>query len=309
MATPSSGAISANNIRTEFGLSGPLSFGNLYRGGSTIRNNFGNNSGVPANGALDFSDYYNLYKDGTIAQKIAAWESYRTTGLHSQKLESGVVKITHTNDYYSNSYMAGPGGTQVVTNNYTTERSSMIAPSEWTTIIGVAGCGLASGGTISSSHTQYNHYNDNHNGNANVATAQINLPFTELGNISYSFNRAANARWAAGMLILMPGKWEVNRDYTAQGSGWGYNTLGIGNNAPSISFLSNEFAVHGRERNGNGPSSGGITGTNVSKVSINGWWYNTGNAAISWPTGASSSASPYMYNEQPDGTWIFREVS
>jgi len=312
MSTPSSGAISANNIRTEFGLSGSLSFGSLYRGGSTIRNNYGNNSSVPTSGALDFSDYYNLYKEGTIAQKIVAWETYRTTGLHTTTpYGGGEDNVTHSGEYYQNNVRAGPGPLQSTLNTQTTARASMIAVSEWTTCIGISASGGMSNRTtpFSSSHTHYGAYTDTHNGNANMALVQINEPFTDLLSITYQWNRFNAWRWGEGFLILMPGKWEVNRDYTATGSGWGSNSLGIANNAPSISLAYNEIAIHGRERGGDGASSGGITGTNISSVSRHGWWYNTGNIGIVWPTNGATSTSPYMFNEQPDGTWILREVS
>ena len=314
MALPSSGAISASDIRTEFGLSGSLSLGNLYRGGTIIKNNYGNNASVPFSGALDFSDYYDLYLEGTIAQKISAWETYRGYGLMTEILP-GLTEgnVTYTDKHLNNPW-AAPGSPQTAYNTQTSSRSSHVAPSMWTTVIGISASGSMSNrsnpiSVYSPSATLYNEYTDTHNGNANMATAQINLPFTEVGNVSYAWNRFNTWRWGVCFLILMPGKWEVNRDYTAQGTGWGVNGNGIGNSAPSLAMASNEIIVHGRERGGDGFSQGDIVGTNVTRVNANGWWYNTGNVGISWPTGASSSASPYMQNEQPDGTWVFREVS
>jgi len=313
MALQSSGAISANDIRTEYGLTGSLSFGNLYRGGNVIRNNYGNTNGFPFSGSpLEFADFYTQYKEGTVAQKIANWELYRAYGLHTCTKEGGVEeRVTHSGELYQNNPRAAPGSPQLTKNTETTTRASHTAVSEWTTCIGISASGGMSNNTtpFTSSHTHYGTYYDTHNGNANMALVQINKPFTELGNITYRWNRFNTWRWGEGFLILMPGKWEVNRDYTATGSGWGSNSLGITNNAPSISLAYNEIAIHGRERGGDGASSGGIAGTNISSVSRHGWWYNTGNVGIVWPTNGATSTSPYMFNEQPDGTWILREIS
>ena len=311
MALQSSGAISVSDMRTEFGLSGAVSFSNLYRGGNVIRNNYGNNASVPQNGTLEFSDYYNLYKEGTIVQKIQNFESYKRLGMMTEILPGGSEGAVDYNDKHLNNPWAAPGSPQTCTN---TQSRIGFACSEWTTVIGISASGSMSNrsnpiSSYSPSYTLYNEYTDTHNGNANMATAQINEPYNELGSISYAWNRFNTWRWGVCFLILMPGKWEVNRDYTATGSGWGVNSNGIANNAPSLSMASNELMVYGRERGGDGFSQGDIIGTNVSRINANGWWYNTGNVGISWPSGGSSSASPYMQNEQPDGTWVFREVS
>lgn len=63
MALSASGAISADDIRTEYGLSGAVSFADLYRGGSYVRQKAANNladnlaSNVPTSGALEFDDF------------------------------------------------------------------------------------------------------------------------------------------------------------------------------------------------------------------------------------------------------------
>lgn len=63
MALSASGAISADDIRTEYGLSGAVSFADLYRGGSYVRQKAADNladnlaSGVPTSGALGFDDF------------------------------------------------------------------------------------------------------------------------------------------------------------------------------------------------------------------------------------------------------------
>ena len=63
MALSASGAISADDIRTEYGLSGAVSFGDLYRGGTHVRAKAANNNGVnlassvPTSGAITFGNF------------------------------------------------------------------------------------------------------------------------------------------------------------------------------------------------------------------------------------------------------------
>ena len=57
------GTVSFSDIRTEFGMSGAISFSQLYRGGSNVRGNAVNNSstnlaaGVPTSGAIAIDDF------------------------------------------------------------------------------------------------------------------------------------------------------------------------------------------------------------------------------------------------------------
>lgn len=63
MAIASSGAVSASDIRSEYGLTGAVSFSSLYRGGSNIRAKAGNNNAVnlaasvPTSGTITFANF------------------------------------------------------------------------------------------------------------------------------------------------------------------------------------------------------------------------------------------------------------
>tara|TARA_B100000963_G_scaffold342933_1_gene344275 strand:- start:213 stop:1238 length:1026 start_codon:yes stop_codon:yes gene_type:complete len=63
MAIAASGTVSAADIRTEYGLSGEVSFADLYRGGSYVRAKAANNNGtnlaasVPTSGTLTFDNF------------------------------------------------------------------------------------------------------------------------------------------------------------------------------------------------------------------------------------------------------------
>lgn len=103
MALPSSGAISASDIRTEFGLSGSLSFNDLYRGANgdgTIKDNYGENNNIPTSGAIDFQDFYDVYLEGDIDNKLSSFNTYRSSGLVTTGLESGESVVTNTGSYH-----------------------------------------------------------------------------------------------------------------------------------------------------------------------------------------------------------------
>lgn len=63
MAIASSGAVSASDIRSEYGLTGAVSFSSLYRGGTHVRAKAANNTGtnlaasVPTSGAIAFDNF------------------------------------------------------------------------------------------------------------------------------------------------------------------------------------------------------------------------------------------------------------
>jgi len=59
MALQSSGAISLNDIQTEFGGTNPISMSEYYRGGSFVTDN---NTGVPTSGTIDMGDFYGSAK-------------------------------------------------------------------------------------------------------------------------------------------------------------------------------------------------------------------------------------------------------
>ena len=312
MALPSSGAISFSSIRTEFGLTGSLSLGDLYRGANgdgTIKDNYGENDSVPLSGAIDISDFYDLYLEGSITNKLSNFDTYRSSALITTGRESGETLVTHTGSLHIGNPHSRYQSFDDVPNTQT--KSSLASVSQWSTLVGIAGMpgGSNLANSITSSHTQYNYYHDTYAGNANFATTQINLPINQLGNLNYRFNRQASNKWASGGLIILPGKWQFDRRYVATGSGWGINTLGISNDAPSVTLQRNEIAVWARERGGDGASSGWWTNTsNCDYVELQGHWYNTGCWGVCYISNSATSSAIYSYNEQPDATWILEEV-
>ena len=63
MAIAASGAVSFSDLRTEFSGAGAISFSDLYRGGTLVKGNAGNNTAtnlaasVPASGAINFTNF------------------------------------------------------------------------------------------------------------------------------------------------------------------------------------------------------------------------------------------------------------
>ena len=318
MALPASGqSISMDQIRTEFGLSGSISMDDMYRGSQgngTIKEKYGNHDNVPTSGALGLDDFFSVYKEGSDLQKLQRFRQYRASGLITTSQTSppsGEVVINHIGSVLQNNPNAGYNlATDVVTNTQT--KSNFYVESAWTTIIGIAGMPGGSNRTdpISVSGTETENKNETYNGNANVCVDVINTPLNQLGNISYTYNRQQTDKWSMGGLILISGKYEFNRRFVAQGSGWGINSLNIANNAPSVTLGRDEIAVWARERGGNGASSGWWTSSDCDYIHRGGWWYNTGCWGVTFiKNDTASSTSLSCYNEQPDATWILREVT
>jgi len=57
MALQSSGAISFDNLRTEYGNGGSIALSEMYRGGAFVLDH-SNNSGVPTSGTISLSNFY-----------------------------------------------------------------------------------------------------------------------------------------------------------------------------------------------------------------------------------------------------------
>jgi len=321
MALTSSGAISVNDIRTEFGLTGAVSFNDLYRGTNgdgTIRDNYGENDGVPLSGALEFSDFYDLYREGDITDKLANFNTYHDGGLIYTRRQTGSVIVTHTGRISINNPNAHHVSSVYVENAQ--NKSTIKSVSEWTTIVGIAGMPGGSNRTDPIKHDTGNtgtygttgltlDATQTINGNANVAVAYINKAINELGNTEYAFTRNTGRNWCMGGQILLPGKWEVDRQYSYQGTGWGINPHGITDNSHSVTLANDEIAVWARERAGDGHSEGYWTGTGVTYIEWAGFWYSTGNWGITWASDGVDGSHPiYNYKEQPDSTWVLKEA-
>ena len=92
MALQGSGAISFDDLRSEYSNSGSIALGEMYRGGSFVANH-SNNGDVPTSGAISLEDFY--------SQNNAApnWSMTLTVGSVSGKIqEQGYGAIGATQD-------------------------------------------------------------------------------------------------------------------------------------------------------------------------------------------------------------------
>ena len=78
MALQGSGAISFDNLRTEYSNSGSIALGEMYRGGSFVLNH-SNNSSVPTSGTISMNNFYSQNN----AAPYANWSTTQTTGTRS----------------------------------------------------------------------------------------------------------------------------------------------------------------------------------------------------------------------------------
>jgi hypothetical protein len=75
MALQGSGAISFDNLRTEYGNGGSIALSEMYRGGSFVLDH-SNNSSVPTSGTISMSQFYSQNNTAP----YASWSTTQTTG-------------------------------------------------------------------------------------------------------------------------------------------------------------------------------------------------------------------------------------
>jgi len=134
MAIASTGAVSASDIRTEYGLSGAVSFSDLYRGGTHIRAKAANNNGinlassVPTSGAITFGNFRGTAKGfrytftaGATDQNASALfgSDYSVNYPKEIVIDSGVELGATSTAEEALEIDSGGAGTITVTNNGT----------------------------------------------------------------------------------------------------------------------------------------------------------------------------------------------
>ena len=134
MAIASSGAVSASDIRSEYGLTGAVSFSSLYRGGSNIRAKAGNNNAVnlaasvPTSGTITFANFRGTAKGfrytftaGATDQDASALfgSDYSVNYPKEIVIDSGVELGATSTSEEALEVDAGGVGTITVTNNGT----------------------------------------------------------------------------------------------------------------------------------------------------------------------------------------------
>ena len=80
MALQGSGAISFNNLRTEYSNSGSIALSEMYKGGSFVANH-SNNPNVPTSGTIAMSNFYGANNTAP------SWSMTLTVGVVSGKIQ------------------------------------------------------------------------------------------------------------------------------------------------------------------------------------------------------------------------------
>lgn len=134
MAIASSGAVSASDIRSEYGLTGAVSFSSLYRGGSNVRAKAGNNNAVnlaasvPTSGTITFANFRGTAKGfrytftaGATDQNASALfgSDYSVNYPKEIVIDSGVELGATITSEEALEIDSGGSGTITVTNNGT----------------------------------------------------------------------------------------------------------------------------------------------------------------------------------------------
>lgn len=101
MALPSSGTITLDMIRNEFGGSNPISLSQYYRGGGRVPD-IAQNAAIPTSGAISFSNFYGA-----------------TNAFYSNPLTGGAFYYTRINLAQTTAIMVNTNGTLEITNNGT----------------------------------------------------------------------------------------------------------------------------------------------------------------------------------------------
>lgn len=81
MALQSSGAISFDNLRNEYGNGGSIALSEMYRGGSFVLNH-SNNSSVPTSGTISLNNFYGQNN----TSPVVTWTMTQTNGNGGGKL-------------------------------------------------------------------------------------------------------------------------------------------------------------------------------------------------------------------------------
>ena len=99
MALPASGAISLNDLQTEFGGTNPISLNEYYRVGSLVPNTTPN-TGIPTSGAITMNNFYGgIAFYGLQAQTVEVVESFGPISASLTVGNDGIVTNSNFTDY------------------------------------------------------------------------------------------------------------------------------------------------------------------------------------------------------------------
>lgn len=295
MALPSTGAISLNDLRTEYTTGGAVSLSDFYRGGSNVLNNYGDNASIPTTGAVSLDDFHGNYVEGTTLQKLANWREHRNNGLiyAGQEGTDGVMVTVDSLNVGANPVGRYQSSDEIV--NAGATRSALSATSRWTSCFGIAAAYSNSVRTdpIVTSFAENQVYNSTSVGEANCVCDQVNGVHRDIGDIAFTFTRSAGNNWGNGLCFVVAGKWNFDRSTTAS----------------SVVLQSGELICWAKTRDGDGYSTGSYQNSHADCTFnvVNGWWYNTGFVGVSTNGSTTAQTFSIVGEGAPDQAWIFKE--
>lgn len=122
MPTPSSGQISFLNLQNTFGTGSPVSFSQLYRGGTYVPDITPDNS-IPTSGPIEIDDFYGTWGRKTLSFTITVGAS-TGKGKKGSLYGYGLLVKGATFGSISNSTFLTPNGTMTIEGLYYSTGSS-----------------------------------------------------------------------------------------------------------------------------------------------------------------------------------------
>ena len=269
MPLQSSGAISLNDIQTEFGGSNPISLSEYYAGGSFVAaGTTGDGGAIPSSGAISIGDFYGAAARVSVALTISG----TTQNYNIYANRGGTYSAGKTDVVLTVQAIVGSAGT----GQYAIDTGNQWASGDTVKIINnsqIVGCGGAGGtGAAGQSGTA-----TNPGGNGGAGGSAINLGFDTTIQNNGGFIRGAGGG----------GGGSSNASFSTPGK----------QGAVSVQSISGAGGGGGAGQNGGAGGSAGATMT-ASQQNLSG---NAGQAgSISGP-GAPGSAQTIMSTSQNGG--------
>ena len=250
MPLQSSGAISLNDIQTEFGGSNPISLSEYYAGGSFVAaGTTGDGGAIPSSGAISIGDFYGAAARVSVALTISGTtQNYNIYANRGGTYSAGKTDVTLTVQA-----IVGSAGT----GQYAIDTGNQWASGDTLKIINnnqIVGCGGAGGSGAAGQSGQANAAGSN----GAAGGSAINLGFDTTIQNNGGFIRGAGGGGGGGsngsFSTSMKGSSTVQSLTGAGGGGGAGQNGGAGGSAGAT------MSANGQNVAGNGGQAGSISG-------------------------------------------------
>ena len=332
MALASTGAISADDIRTEYGVTGAIDFGSMYRGGSNIRAKAANNTGanlastVPTSGTITFDNFRGTAKGFRFTFSSGATDQSAATlfgtdyGVDYPKeivINSGVELGATTTSEEALEVPTGLSGGLTITNNGTLSGAGGAAGADGgdafeaavactlvnngTIRAGGGGGGNGGNGTLTAQEPSVSG-NDHSIVSGNYYNLRLRVRYGNTNSTGYFYaymNSAnSNGQGAAGSLVALGFFFKASIGSSGQTSLGGLTFSGFSTNA--FNYNSGVNNIPGGSANFNG-NQFRATNNNPTWPNGNGYCYISGTATQSFTfklgyRGYVTSTGNYYWN-------------